>query len=79
MSPTVFCWKGYRFYFFSREERRIHIHVYCSDDEAKFWLEPEVALAKNYRLSETQISELTEVITNRKDEIEAAWEKYFRS
>ncbi|MDA2930251.1 DUF4160 domain-containing protein [Acidobacteria bacterium AH-259-O06] len=79
MSPTVFRWKGYRFYFFSREEPRIHIHVYCSDGEAKFWLEPDVTLARNYRLSESQIGELTEVIRDRKDEIEAAWKKHFRS
>ncbi len=79
MSPTVFRWKGYRFYFFSREETRIHIHVYCSDGQAKFWLEPKVALARNYRLSESQIGELTEVIKDRKDEIETAWKKHFRS
>jgi Domain of unknown function (DUF4160) len=29
----------------------MHVHVYCGDGEAKFWLESEVALAKNYRLS----------------------------
>jgi hypothetical protein len=23
----------------------MHVHVYCGDGEAKFWLEPEVALA----------------------------------
>jgi hypothetical protein len=27
MSPTVFREKGYRFYFLSNEEERIHIHV----------------------------------------------------
>ncbi len=79
MSPTVFRWKGYRFYFFSREEPRIHIHVYCSDGEAKFWLEPEVTLARNYQLSESQIGELKEIIRDRRDEIEAAWKTHFRS
>jgi hypothetical protein len=79
VSPTVFRWKGYRFYFFSREEPRIHIHVYCSDGEAKFWLEPEISLARNYRLSESQITELMEVVKDRQDEIESAWKKHFRS
>jgi len=37
MSPTVFRYKNYRFYFFSREEERMHVHVYCTDGEAKFW------------------------------------------
>jgi hypothetical protein len=36
MTPTVFHWKGYRFFFFSREETRPHVHVSCSDGEAKF-------------------------------------------
>ena len=39
MSPTVFKEKGYRFFFFSREELRMHIHVSSHDGEAKFWLE----------------------------------------
>lgn len=41
--------KGYRFIFFSREESRMHVHVTSGDGEAKFWLEPEIQLAKNYR------------------------------
>jgi hypothetical protein len=51
MSPTIFREKGYRFFFFYREEIRMHVHVYCGDGEAKFWLEPEIELARNYRLS----------------------------
>jgi len=45
MSPTIFRHKGYRFFFFSREEKRMHIHVFCTDGEAKFWLEPLISLA----------------------------------
>lgn len=45
MSPTVFRFKGYRFFFFSREEERMHVHVTCADGEAKFWMEPVVMLA----------------------------------
>ncbi|MBS1257172.1 MAG: hypothetical protein MAG551_00208 [Candidatus Scalindua arabica] len=40
MSPTVFREKGYKFYFLSNEEERIHVHVSCEDGEAKFWIEP---------------------------------------
>ncbi|MBW2186575.1 MAG: DUF4160 domain-containing protein [Deltaproteobacteria bacterium] len=38
MSPTVFKESGYRFFFFSREEARMHVHVHCEGGEAKFWL-----------------------------------------
>ena len=46
MSPTVFREAGFRFYFFSREETRMHIHVQSSNGEAKFWIEPEIQIAR---------------------------------
>ena len=36
VSPTILRVKGFRFYFFSREERRAHVHVQHADGEAKF-------------------------------------------
>jgi hypothetical protein len=51
VSPTVFRHGGYRFYFFSREETRPHVHVHHAEGESKFWLEPKVELAKNYGMS----------------------------
>jgi len=77
MSPTVFRWKDYRFYFFSREETRLHIHVYCAEGEAKFWIEPEVALAKNHGLSEKRLNEIAGMVKERRDEITRAWNKHF--
>jgi hypothetical protein len=79
MSPTVFRWKGYRVFFFSREENRIHVHVYCADGEAKFWLDPEVQLAVNHRLTGKQIEEISMVLQERKHEIIEAWHKHFGS
>lgn len=54
MSPTVFRDKGYRFFFFSREELRMHVHVMSGDGEAKFWLEPAILLATSHRYTDTQ-------------------------
>ncbi len=79
MSPTVFRYRGYRFFFFSREERRMHVHVHCADGEAKFWLTPTVSLATNYGLSEKQIGELTKIIEERQDDVARAWQRHFRS
>lgn len=56
MTPTVFREGGFRFYFFSREERRIHIHVHHASGEAKFWLDPEVMLAENFGLGTGRLS-----------------------
>ena len=74
MSPTVFREKGYRFFFFSREELRMHVHVYCAEGEAKFWLEPQIELANNFSLSRKQLK----IIEEHEDEIKSSWQYYFR-
>ena len=76
MSPTVFQEKGCRFFFFSKEESRKHVHVYCGDGEAKFWLEPTTELAENYGLKRKQLREVQSIIERRKDEIIDAWKKH---
>ena len=55
----------------------MHVHVECGDGEAKFWLEPNIELAKNYRLSNSQITEITSLIRARYDELRIAWEEHF--
>ncbi|MCZ7626916.1 MAG: DUF4160 domain-containing protein [Candidatus Methylomirabilota bacterium] len=77
MSPTIFREKGYRFFFFSREEPRMHVHAICADGEAKYWLEPEIELGKNHRLSHAQLKEIEQLIGAHHDEIQTAWKKHF--
>jgi hypothetical protein len=77
MSPTVFIEKGYRFLFFSREERRMHVHVQCPHGEAKFWLEPEIGLAKNQGLTDREIRVVQQIVTEHRDEIRSAWHRHF--
>jgi len=77
MTPTVFRESGFRFLFFSREEPRMHIHAICPDGEAKFWLKPEVELAKNHRLSRAQLKEIERIIQEHYDEIASAWNTHF--
>lgn len=77
MSPTIFRKRGYRFFFFSREEVRMHVHVYCADGEAKYWLEPIIELARNYRLSAQQLREIRSIVEVHEHELKAAWEDFF--
>ncbi len=79
MSPTVFRHKSYRFFFFSREEERMHVHISSHDGEAKFWLEPVVALAYHYALTPKQLKEIQKIIEGRQDEIINAWKKHFKN
>ncbi|WP_260441240.1 DUF4160 domain-containing protein [Microcystis aeruginosa] len=68
MSPTVFREDGYRFFFFSREETRM---------EAKFWLEPQIELARNHNLSRKQLQAIKTIIEERQNELRNAWTKHF--
>jgi hypothetical protein len=69
MSPTVFRKGAFRFFFFSREEPRMHIHVSHTDGEAKYWLEPEIGLAMNQGLSQTQLKEALSLVKQHQEEI----------
>ena len=77
MTPTIFRASGYRFFFFSREETRKHVHVLSAEGEAKFWLEPEIELAKNYRYSRKQLKTIEKLIEEHHNEISSAWERHF--
>ena len=77
MSPTVFKESGYRFFFFSREEERMHVHIVSSEGEAKFWLEPEIELARNHGHSRKQLKTIESLIEVRHDELVSAWKQHF--
>ncbi|SHE91700.1 protein of unknown function [Desulfofundulus australicus DSM 11792] len=57
----------------------MHVHVVCSDGEAKFWLLPEIELAKNHNLTRAQLKEIESIIEVYYDEFKSAWEKHFGS
>ena len=77
VSPTVLRVRGFRFYFFSREEPRAHVHVQHADGEAKFWIEPAVELHANYGLKMKQIAEAGKLVEENLNEIRSAWAKHF--
>ncbi|KQC15076.1 MAG: hypothetical protein APR63_12815 [Desulfuromonas sp. SDB] len=56
---------------------RKHIHVYHPDGEAKFWLEPDIELARNYKLTEKQLNEIKKIIEENLDEIKNSWKEHF--
>jgi hypothetical protein len=77
VSPTVFRDGPYRFFFFSREEDRIHVHAMSADGEAKFWLEPTVSLATFEGLEPKQLKRLQRIVEERQNEIRRAWKDHF--
>jgi hypothetical protein len=77
VSPTVFRDGPFRFFFFSREETRIHIHVQSADGEAKYWLEPTIELARNHGLNTTDLSRVEQLVKEHEQEIRNAWNHHF--
>ncbi len=78
--PTVFRYKGYRFFFYSNEgdpSEPLHIHVIKGDSVAKFWLEPDVSVAGSYGMKSSELSMLSKVVKERSDLIRKAWNEYF--
>lgn len=67
----------FRFFFFSREEPRRHVHVFSPEGEAKFWLEPSVELAVSKGISDVTLKRIERIIIERKEEIIHAWNRHF--
>jgi len=43
---------------------------------AKFWIEPEIELARNYRLSAQDLSRVLQLILDHEQEIRDAWQRH---
>lgn len=51
----------------------------CLSDEgeAKFWIEPEILLARSYGLSAKALNTIQKIIEEREDEIREHWTRHF--
>lgn len=57
----------------------MHVHVFSPDGEAKIWIEPDIELAINKGLNNTEINHILNIVRERKDEIRKSWHKHFSS
>ena len=56
----------------------MHVHVSSPAGEAKFWLEPIVALADfTPGLPQRKLREMQRLVEDRRDEIARAWRAHF--
>lgn len=55
----------------------MHVHVSGSEGEAKFWIEPVVALADHTGLSARDLLRIQTIVVEHYDEIKKAWKKHF--
>ena len=78
MSPTFLNESGYRFFAWSKEEERRHIHVAKEYNQCKFWLEPTIELAYNNGFRKFELNEILKIITKNETEFKNKWDKHFR-
>ncbi len=56
----------------------MHVHVLSGDGEAKYWLEPEIALAKSFGYSSKQLSRVEQLIRRHQNELISAWQRHVK-
>lgn len=77
--PTVLRVAGYRFYFWSRENREPpHVHIEQAERYAKFWLSP-VLLADARGFRSHELSELRQLVEEHATSFEEKWNEHLRS
>lgn len=80
--PAIFRYKGFRFFFYSNEgspREPVHVHVNGKGSEAKYWLEPEVSLARSDGFDAKELRELQEVVEQQAALIKERWNEHFGS
>ena len=78
--PTIFRYKGYKFFFYSNENDPIepcHVHVRKETSLAKFWVVPSVKLVDSYGFNSSELNDLSKVIEDNSKLIEDKWNEYF--
>ncbi|MGB0130448.1 MAG: DUF4160 domain-containing protein [Chlorobium sp.] len=66
-------------FFLFKKKNRMPVHVHCGNGEAKFRLEPEIQLEKNYRLTPAELSEIEGIIRDRHDELGNSRQKHIKA
>ena len=67
---------GYTFKIFSNEEERMHVHVVYERNEAKFWLEPRVELAKNSGFSEHELNVIRKIVERNAEQFKKQYKEH---
>lgn len=76
MSPKFKEEDGFVFKIYSNEEERKHVHVIKAENEAKFWLEPNITLANNYGFSDKEIKNITKIVLKYGNEFKRQFEEH---
>lgn len=74
--PTVFMLYGFRFYFYSNEESRMHIHIQQHHRRAKIWLDT-LEFASNNGFPEHDLFKIKRLVRKNEEKFKKAWKAHF--
>ena len=74
LSPNTY--NGFVFKIYSNEEKRMHIHIVKAENEAKFWLEPEIELAENFGFNSKELSFIEKILREYGDEFKIKFARH---
>lgn len=78
--PTTMRLGPYRFYFYSHDcDEPRHTHVDREAVSAKFWLDPDVALAHDYGFSRKDLRDIERVIRDNLETLRNEWDAFCQS
>ena len=75
--PTIYREGPYRFFFNSREETRMHVHVQSTDGACKFGWNPSSRLLMHTYCLSTDLTRIEQIIEEHRDEFVIAWRRHF--
>jgi hypothetical protein len=76
--PTLLIFKGFKFYFYSNENKEpTHIHISKGDASAKWWLLPEIAEEYSYGFNTNERRIIAQVINENSESFIKKWNGYF--
>ena len=75
MSPTVLRIGPYKFFFYSREETKPHIHVEEGSKTAKFWINP-ISLAQNFGFAPNELNKIKKRIEENEELFLREWREF---
>ncbi len=76
--PTILSLKGFRFFFYSNENKEpIHVHVIKGDAEGKIWLEPGIEVAFMHSFTNGELKDILEITRDNYTLFKNKWYEYF--
>ncbi len=75
--PTLFYYLGLKFSFYSNDHEPIHVHVTSGDGEARYRIEPDIALISNKGMKTRDLRIAEAAIEENKEVIIESWNKFF--